>query len=315
MDKPHKLVLKESVMLRINHGFAVALIILLFASAHSMAQSDRLPPRLDSAKHPVTQGLKRVPISAQPFLPSIDDVIQKPGASSSADAQVCQLNPPLTESAETARKNFRLNNESMTKKYCDQMADLLSITLKGSQSNPDAQRRAIETALKMVSENATSVSESRIAELEVEQERLVVQMSRYINRASDHSQLFAQYKTWLQPIYLSQNRTHEQLMAISASHDNLKKTIRHLEQQITHAVNEPDVSEPVLLPEPSVVRNRHAAYEKAQALEAENLQKQLKALQTRIKELHPNPIRPASHLEPIYNPKQRLKPVLSTLKR
>ena len=302
-------------MSRINHGYIVSLTILLFASEHVMSQSDSLPTPVASAKNSANQGIDNVRRAVQPFLPSLNDVIQKPGDLTGTAAHVCQLNPPMTKSPDLTRKSCRLNHDSMTKKYCIQMTDLLLITLKGSENNPQAQRRAIETALRMVSENAIAVSEARIDELEVEQERLIVQMSRYINRASDQSQLFEQYKTWLQPIYYSQNRTHEQLIAISTSHESLKKTIDRLEQQITHSVKKAEVSDPVVLTEPTSLRNQPKTHEKAQSLDAEELQKQLEVLRERIKKLHKSPIRPASHLEPIYSPQQQLEPLLNMFKR
>ena len=222
--------------------------------------------------------------------------------------------------------------ESATDEYCRQMAGLLVVTLNGSKADADAQRRAIETALKMVSENAQVQSEARFAKLESKYEKSMAKMQEQIGRLALEHNSVDQFKDWLRPIYASQNRNAEQIQSLVASNASLNNSIGLMGQRIANLAPAPRANEPLDMrfaqPHQQKSENRYldvaisqfqkaayekaayekAAYEKAETIEIENLRQQIANLDRQL-ELLMKPNRRADHLEPIFTPDQPLAPL------
>jgi hypothetical protein len=209
---------------------------------------------------------------------------------------------------------------SSTDQYCRQMAGLLAVTLNGSHANPEAQRRALEAALKMVAENAQIQAEARIAKLELKFEKSLARFQHEMDRMNSNDEFGDELKAWLSSIHVNQSRNSEQISKLAASNASLNQSIGLLERKIANLGPEKSNYEPpaLRLGQPQTVKNRYAefakaqfeqaAYEQAEALEIENLRKQIATLDQQLERLA-KPIRRAEHLAPIFRPDQPLEPL------
>ena len=217
--------------------------------------------------------------------------------------------------------------DSATDQYCKQMAGLLAVTLNGSQTSPAAQRRAIEAALKMVAENAQAQSAAKIARLELNYEKSLIQLQQQI-AALTHRETPSteQFKVWLDPIYSTQQYNVEQIYRFSSDISALKESVDIMGQRIAKLspTSSPSESEVWRSPQSQSISNRfvdvghshfdRAAYEKAADEEAEkreieNLRRQIEQLDRQLEVLTKKPVRQAEHLVPIFTPDRPLEPL------
>ena len=122
--------------------------------------------------------------------------------------------------------------DSPTDQYCKQMAGLLAVTLNGSQADPAAQRRAIEAALKMVAENAQAQSEAKLAKLELNYEKSLIQLQYQMTASTQDTASVEQLKAWFDPIFVTQQRNVQVIHQLSSDISALKKSLSFMGQKI-----------------------------------------------------------------------------------
>jgi hypothetical protein len=217
--------------------------------------------------------------------------------------------------------------ESTTDQYCKQMAGLLAVTLNGSQTNPEAQRRAIEAALKMVAENAQAQSAAKTARLELNYEKSLIQLQQQVVALTQREPPSTeQFKAWLDPIYSTQQHNVQQILRFSSDLSALKKSVGIMGQRIAKLspASSPNESQVWRSPQPQSINNRFvdvahshfdraayekAAYEEAEKREIENLRRQIQRLDQQLEVLTKKPVRQAEHLVPIFTPDRPLEPL------
>ena len=190
--------------------------------------------------------------------------------------------------------------------YSDQVAELLATTLHSSQASFEAKSDAIKSAMNMVVEKTLADAEAEIAELKATHQKEIYQLQGKIVSAKDQTESYAQIMSWLRPIYTNQNRNYRQLQLLSANRDEKPESdLPKLETSNYKKAN--PINNRHLLPSNAQVASKLLAdYREA---EIAKLKKELEIIDARLSRLVVKPLQRASHLEPVYVPKQQLVPI------
>ena len=230
---------------------------------------------------------------------------------------------------EPSRHSITATKKLSTDQYCAQLVGLLATTLTGSKANPVGQQRAIEAAFAMVAERASADSDSKIAKLKFEHQRMIAMMSEHFEQtlveqepelhiaSRENSNRLPQARSEMEPIYAIQYRNSKKLEALTGSNRRLFRSVRMLENELACFT----LQQKAKLSQTEIKQVVQAAHEKeAQAIEVENLQLALAELDQRIQELKSQPLRlsePAKleaieldrYLKPVFVPERPLRPV------
>lgn len=185
--------------------------------------------------------------------------------------------------------------------YCDQMAQLLATTLYSSQASFEAKSSAIESAMSMVAEKSLADAELQIAELKAAHQKEINQLQGKLLSAQDQTESLAQIMSWLRPIYTNQNRNYRQLQRLSADQDGQPKN------DLSKLETSNPITNRLSLPSSAQMANKLLADHRE--MEIARLKKELEIIDARLSRLVVKPFKRASHLEPVYVPKQQLVPI------
>ena len=211
------------------------------------------------------------------------------------------------------------------------MAKLLAAALKDREQSHDTQRQVIEDALMMIAETSEAKAQARIALMEANYQKKLIELQNQMKSAAAPSNSFSQIREWLGPIYTNQNRNFHQMKTIAANSANLSRTVGLLQKKIDtrlvpswpKKIQNRLYSEPVVTEladsdavtsqrlQPQIDRQIPHAPDRIDTTEQAKyrLQHEIQALQFRLRELQKKDVRPANHLEPVYTPDQPLKPL------
>ncbi len=219
--------------------------------------------------------------------------------------------------------------EDMTS-HCQLMAKLLAIAIQDQAQSDDARRQVIEAALLMIAETSEAKAQAKIARLEASHQKQLTDLRSQLEQSNPPSSSVSQIREWLGPIYTNQNRNFHQLQTMAANGQSLNRQVGLLERKID-AVNQSLPAQTIqnrlygeAMPARSknhrkaeVIRPLHQRDQKeigqTQRIRSSELANQLRQeiheLQNRLKILQSQTVRPANHLEPVFNPDQPLRPL------
>lgn len=192
--------------------------------------------------------------------------------------------------------------------FCNQVAQLLANTLENSETTPEAKKRAIESAMKMVADNATAVSEAKLKDAH---KREIKNLQFQLDQASDQAASIEQIKSWLRPIYSNQNRNFEQMKLMNATQLSMNQSLR-FGQFSRPAVTTLYPSATTRKTNEAIKHSPYVPRVDNETAELARLRAQLDAVNRRIEKLQSKPVQQASYLEPVYVPNRRLDPIYST---
>jgi hypothetical protein len=189
--------------------------------------------------------------------------------------------------------------------YCEQVATMLITTLNGSKDNPQAQQRAIQTALTMVAEKSNLMAQVETDKLQKSHHQSLKQILMEHARKGQPG-FVADNKSVLEPIYATQFRNSQQLEKLNDINQSVMQSLLALEKKFASFT----MMQRAKLSGAEVKRMMDSLEEeKAREKELARLHGELQVLDQRIQQLQAKPVRPANHLEPIYLPTQPLKPM------
>lgn len=224
----------------------------------------------------------------------------------------CQSCASDDDSLYPSRLNVRQNDQAINQ-YCDDVSKALLTTLHGSRNNPQAQQRAIQTALKMVAEMAgtpkamlaDAKTSSSAPEPQVDWRHYLSELKSASVKVADSANPDTSEPSLLEPVYATQYRNTAQLKKLTEENQILKNSLISLEQRFASFA----IMQQAKL-KGSEVRRMMNSIEEDEARERElaMMQAQVKVLDERIRHLLSRPVRQANHLEPIYAPDNTLRP-------
>ena len=201
--------------------------------------------------------------------------------------------------------------EGSIDEYCQQLSAMLITTLNGSKDNPQAQQRAIEAALTMVAEKSCQMAHAETDKLQESQHQLIKNILMEHASQGQAAQV-AENKSVLEPIYATQYRNSQQLKKLQDTNRSIRQSLFALEQRFASFT----MIQRAKLSGAEVKRMMDSLEEeKVREQELEKLQAELQVLDQRILQLQSNPVRRASHLEPIYSPARTLQPMINRYRR
>lgn len=188
---------------------------------------------------------------------------------------------------------------------------MLVTTLRGSQGNPKAQQRAIQTALKMVAEQADLANKLESEKIEESHQQSLKQILLEHVRKGQPS-FVCDDKSLLEPIYATQFRNSKELKQLADVDQSILQSIFALEKKFASF----NMMQRAKFSGAEVRRMLNSIEEQEKReQEVEKLQAELQVLDQRIRQLQANPVRPANYLEPIYMPAQPLRPIVNDNRR
>ena len=201
--------------------------------------------------------------------------------------------------------------ESSMDLYCEQVASILITTLDGSKDNPKGQQRAIQAALKMVAEKSNLIAQAETDELQESHHQSLKHLLMEFARKGQ-ANFVADNKSLLEPIYATQFRNSKQLTKLRDVDQSIMRSLMALDKKITSFA----MMQRAKLSGAEVRQMMDALDEEnARNEELERMQSELQVLDRRIEQLQSNPVRPATHLEPIYMPTRPLMPLTDPANR
>jgi hypothetical protein len=198
--------------------------------------------------------------------------------------------------------------------YCADVATHLATTLVGSKESTEAQKRAIDTALKMVSENASAVAEARFESMQRSHQKTIESLRSELASVANAAVNSVATSPSVEALYAAQYRNTQQIKTLSKTNRKMLETMGRLELHLDNLA----LSQRAKFSNSEAKRMISSVEEnKRYEQEVEKLQRELKMLDDRIERLQPKPnnVRPASFLEPVYNRETPLAPIRRTIKR
>ena len=216
------------------------------------------------------------------------------------------------------------------KSHCQLMAKLLAIAIQDQEQSNDARRQVIEAALMMIAETSEAKAQLKIAKLEATHQKQLSELRSELKKSNSPPSSVSQIREWLGPVYTNQNRNFHQLQTMAADNQSLSQKVGLLERKID-AVNQslpPRTIHNRLYGESLSARSKNHGQAEATgpphqrdqkdwgqpnrispSEQARRLRQEIHDLQNRLKVLQQEAVRPANHLEPVFNPDQPLRPL------
>jgi prefoldin subunit 5 len=145
-------------------------------------------------------------------------------------------------------------SQSSTNDYCERMAKLLASSLHGSNVDQAIQEQAIESTLRLITENVAATAEARnqakiaqlqtqhvgqLLQLNAEHLRQLLQLHRQPVTGTatdgDFNHAVSLWNQRLESVYENLSRNNQQLEILSRNNANLERTLAALEKKITPA--------------------------------------------------------------------------------
>jgi hypothetical protein len=305
-------------------GLLVLVAILLPAGQLCACQ------RPSQSQKPVEEG----PVSAL----ELEIAAEPPGIFGLFDLDIdCSLGCDKSSDCGLATKCTARCDDCPTPKFadsCDHLAGVLAEQLTANKMDRASAEKLIGSVMRLIARNAELAGKARIAQIEAAKEQEMAALRAEVVRLSAQAGFVADLQQWLGPLYSNQNRSLQQMQLLASGSSALHRTLSLLEAHLDRA----NQIEPQLVKNEhakntrireAAVDRRHGSFagsdmptiisppksrsiltDRQRPDELNELRQQVQQLRRELENLRDSHILPASHLQPIYQSKNQLSPLI-----